>query len=55
LNYPCELYNKENFKKKLYLDAVVDIVEEAFKALNVHKSETVEYAADTCLRIKALA
>ncbi|NLU25845.1 MAG: hypothetical protein GXX00_01575 [Hungateiclostridium thermocellum] len=39
---PVDLYKKENFKKKLYLDAVVDIVEEAFKALNVHKSETVE-------------
>lgn len=39
---PVELYNKENFKKKLYLDAVVNIVEEAFKALNVHRNETVE-------------
>ena len=29
--------------KKLYLDAVVSIAEEAFKALKVHKSETVKY------------
>lgn len=39
---PVELYNKENFKKKYYLDEVVNITKEAFKALKVHKNETVE-------------
>ncbi|MCX7923284.1 MAG: hypothetical protein N3B21_14930 [Clostridia bacterium] len=39
---PVELYNKENFKKKLYLDEVVDIVSEAFEALKVNRSETIE-------------
>ncbi len=39
---PVALYNKECFKKKLYLDEVVNIVSEAFKALNVLPSETVE-------------
>ncbi len=39
---PVELYNKANFKKKLYLDAVVDIVETAFEALEVRKSEAIE-------------
>lgn len=39
---PVELYNKENFKKKLYLDEVVRIVSEAFKIMNVSKSESIE-------------
>lgn len=39
---PVELYNKENFKKKLYLDNVVDITTTAFKLLNVQKNECIE-------------
>lgn len=39
---PVELYKKENFKDKHYLDEVVKISIEAFKALNVHKNETIE-------------
>lgn len=39
---PVELYNKENFKKKLYLDSVVDIVKKAFQVMNVCKTETIE-------------
>ncbi len=39
---PVDLYNKENFKKKLYLDEVVHIVEKGFKSLNVSTSETIE-------------
>lgn len=39
---PVELYNKENFKKKLYLDEVVNIVSTAFKHLDVSKNETIE-------------
>ncbi|WP_010243607.1 hypothetical protein [Acetivibrio cellulolyticus] len=39
---PVELYNKENFKNKYYLDEVVNIVANAFKAMNVHKTETIE-------------
>lgn len=39
---PVELYNKENFKKKLYLDEVVTVVSKAFKQLDVHKTETIE-------------
>lgn len=39
---PVTLYNKENFKKKLYLDEVVNIVLKAFKVLNVSKSECIE-------------
>lgn len=39
---PVELYNKDNFKHKYYLDEVVDIVSEAFKAMNVNKTETIE-------------
>lgn len=39
---PVELYNKENFKKKLYLDAVVDITKNAFSNLCVSKSECIE-------------
>lgn len=39
---PVELYNKENFKYKYYLDEVVNIVSEAFKAMNVSKNETIE-------------
>lgn len=39
---PVELYNKENFKNKYYLDEVVNIVSEAFKAMNVSKTETIE-------------
>lgn len=39
---PVELYNKKNFKKKLYLDSVVDIVQYAFNAMNVLPGETIE-------------
>jgi len=39
---PVELYNKENFKKKLYLDEVVKITFTAFKLLDVSKDETIE-------------
>jgi len=39
---PVELYNKENFKYKYYLDEVVNIVSNAFKSLNVNKYETIE-------------
>ncbi len=39
---PVELYNKENFKKKLYLDEVVKIAVTAFKNFSPAKSETIE-------------
>lgn len=39
---PIELYSKENFKKKLYLDEVVDITKKAFQTLNVSSDETIE-------------
>ncbi|MCX7843169.1 MAG: hypothetical protein N2489_08865 [Clostridia bacterium] len=39
---PVELYNKENFEKKLYLDEVVKIAKSAFKNLNVSKTECIE-------------
>jgi len=39
---PVELYNKENFKRKLYLDEVVNIVSRAFETMNVRKSESIE-------------
>ncbi|MCX8130215.1 MAG: hypothetical protein N3I35_08965 [Clostridia bacterium] len=39
---PVELYDKENFKKKLYLDEVVNIVRKAFSELKVLVSETIE-------------
>ncbi len=39
---PVELYNTDNFKKKLYLDDVVEIAKKAFKALRVSKSESIE-------------
>lgn len=39
---PVEMYNRENFKKKLYLDEVINITARAFAALNVLKSETIE-------------
>jgi len=39
---PVELYNKENFKKKLYLNEVVKIVQAAIDALKPLKSETFE-------------
>lgn len=39
---PVELYNKENFKKKLYLNEVVNIAASAFEALHVLKSESIE-------------
>lgn len=39
---PVELYNKENFKKKLYLDYVVSIAQEAFHNLEVRNNETIE-------------
>ena len=39
---PVDLYNKENFKKKLYLDEVVKIAVTAFKNFSPAKSETIE-------------
>lgn len=39
---PVELYSKENFKKKLYLDDVVRIVSMAFENLQPHKGEIIE-------------
>jgi hypothetical protein len=39
---PVLLYSKENFKKKLYLDEVVNIVATAFELLKVQRSETIE-------------
>lgn len=39
---PVELYNKDNFKYKYYLDEVVNIVSAAFRAMNVSKTETIE-------------
>lgn len=39
---PVELYNEENFKRKLYLDEVVAIAEVAFRALKVGRNETIE-------------
>lgn len=39
---PVELYDKNNFKKKIYLDEVVNITIQAFSSMNVPKSETIE-------------
>jgi hypothetical protein len=39
---PVELYNKENFKKKLYLDEVVSIVSRAFESFRPGKGEIIE-------------
>ncbi len=39
---PVELYNIDNFKKKLYLEYVVEITEKAFDALKVNQHETIE-------------
>jgi hypothetical protein len=39
---PVELYSNENFKKKLYLEEVVKIVEIAFNALQVDKNEQID-------------
>lgn len=39
---PVELYNKENFKKKLYLDEVVKIAASAIKNFAPPKSEIIE-------------
>ncbi|MCX7709605.1 MAG: hypothetical protein N2484_07110 [Clostridia bacterium] len=39
---PVELYNKENFKKKLYLDEVVNIIQRSFESMKVQKTETIE-------------
>ena len=39
---PVELYNKENFKKKLYLDEVVSIVSRAFVSFKPAKGEIIE-------------
>jgi hypothetical protein len=39
---PVELYNKENFRKKLYLDEVVRITESAMKNLSPYRGETIE-------------
>jgi len=39
---PVELYDKENFKKKLYLDEVVSIVSKAVKNLSPSQGEVIE-------------
>lgn len=39
---PVDLYNKENFKNKLYLNEVVNIASTAFEALHVNRGETIE-------------
>lgn len=39
---PVELYNRENFKKKLYLDDVVNIVSKAVKNLSPSQGEVIE-------------
>jgi hypothetical protein len=39
---PVELYNKENFKKKLYLNEVVEIASTAIKQLSPEKGEAIE-------------
>jgi hypothetical protein len=39
---PVVFYNRENFKKKLYLDKVVSIVSASFNLLNVSKDEDIE-------------
>ncbi len=39
---PVELYNKENFKKKIYLDEVVNIASYAIKSLKPSKGEMIE-------------
>jgi hypothetical protein len=39
---PVELYGKDNFKKKYYLDEVVNIVDAAFRNLEPLKGETIE-------------
>lgn len=39
---PVELYNKENFKKKIYLDEVVNIASCAIKTMNPSKGEMIE-------------
>lgn len=39
---PVELYDKDHFKKKLYLDEVVRIVSSAFNNLKPLKSESIE-------------
>ena len=39
---PVEFYNQENFKKKLYLEEVVEIVEEGFRVLKATRDDTIE-------------
>ena len=45
---PVELYNRENFKKKLYLDEVVRIVDESFRAMKVNRKKRLRSAEDIC-------
>lgn len=40
---PVELYSRENFKKKFYLDDVVRIVSEGIRCIGMEKGETVEF------------
>ncbi len=40
---PVECYDKNNFKKKLYLDEAVNIVQHAFESMNVNKNEMIEF------------
>lgn len=39
---PIEYYSKKSFKKKLYLEYVVDIIEDLFEKLDVPKDEPIE-------------
>lgn len=39
---PIEFYSKDNFKKKLYLDYVVTIVNRIFNKLKVNKTEKIQ-------------
>jgi len=39
---PVELYNKENFRKKMYLDEVIRITDTAFRNLRPAKGEMIE-------------
>lgn len=39
---PVALYNKENFKKKYYLDKVVEIISTGIQNFNISKAETLE-------------
>jgi hypothetical protein len=46
-----ELYNRENFKKKIYLDEVVRIASHAIKSLEPAKGEMIEVCGAICLNV----